>query len=45
MNYIKNVFIKGLILTAAIYQMYTVLNLLIVHDEQKIGNIIILLVK
>ena len=45
MNYIKNVLLKGLILTSAIYQIYAVLNLLIIHEVQKIDNFIILLVK
>ena len=36
---------KGLILFAAIYQMHAVLNLLIIHEKQKIGKIILLLTK
>ena len=36
---------KGLILFAAIYQMHSVLNLLIIHEKQKIGKIILLLIK
>ena len=45
MKYTKNVLIKGLILFAAIYQMHAVLNLLIIHEKQKIGKIILLLTK
>ena len=32
---------KGLVLFTAIYQMHTELNLPIVHEKQKIGNIIL----
>ena len=45
MKYTKNVLMKGLILFAAIYQMHSVLNLLIIHEKQKIGKIILLLTK
>ena len=45
MKYTKNVLMKGLILFAAIYQMHAVLNLLIIHEKQKIGKIILLLTK
>ena len=45
MKYTKNVLMKGLILFAAIYQMHAVLNLLIIHEKQKIGKIILLLIK
>ena len=37
----KNVLMKGLVLFPAIYQMHTELNLPIVHEKQKIGNIIL----
>ena len=42
MKYTKNVLMRSLILFAAIYQMHAVLNLLIIHEKQKI---ILLLVK
>ena len=45
MKYTKNVLLKGLILFAAIYQMHAELNLLIIHEKQKIGKIILLLTK
>ena len=45
MKYTKNVLLKGLILFAAIYQMHAELNLLIIHEKQKIGKIILLLIK
>ena len=32
-------------MSATIYQMYAVLNLPIIHEKQKLGNIIFLLVK
>ena len=44
MNYSKKVLMKGLILSSAIYQMHAVLNLLIIHEKENIG-IILLLVK
>ena len=45
MKYTKNVLMRSLILFAAIYQMHAVLNLLIIHEKQKIKKIILLLVK
>ena len=39
MKYTKNVLMKGLILFAIIYQMHAVLNLLIIHEKQKIGKV------
>ena len=33
---------KGLILTAAIYQIHALFNLLIIHEEQKIDSITLL---
>ena len=44
MNYSKNVLMKGLFLSVAIYQMQAVLNLLIIHENEK-NDIILLLVK
>ena len=44
MYYSKSVLKKGLILFAGIYQMHAVLNLLIIHEKEKI-DIILLLVK
>ena len=35
MKYTKNVFMKGLILFEAIYQMHAMLNLLIIHKKTK----------
>ena len=42
MNYSKNVLMKGLILFAAICQMYALLNLLFIHEKEK-NDIILLL--
>ena len=44
MNYLKNILLKGLVLPAVIYQMHTVLSLLIIYEKEKI-NIIVLLVR
>ena len=44
-EYTKNVLMKSLTLFAKIYQMHAVLILLIIHEKQKFGNIILWLVK
>lgn len=44
-EYTKNVLMKSLTLFAKIYQMHAVLILLITHEKQKFGNIILWLVK
>ena len=45
MKYTKNILMKGFILFAEIYQMHAMLNILTIHEKQKIDKIILLLVK